>query len=142
MADQRLLNILNRSIAREIQVSIQYMWQHVMAVGMKSPAIREIFEETAIDEMKHAEAFAERLDLLGGVPTTTPDPIKVGGTLREMIEFDLQAEVEAIELYKQAIQIAIDAKDPVTRLMYEEILETEEEHWKTFQDLLVKEESK
>lgn len=142
MADQRLLDILNRSIAREIQVSIQYMWQHVMAVGMKSPAIREIFEETAIDEMKHAEAFAERLDLLGGVPTTTPDPIKVGGTLREMIEFDLQAEVEAIELYKQAIQIAIDAKDPVTRLMYEEILETEEEHWKTFQDLLVKEESK
>lgn len=142
MADQRLLDILNRSIAREIQVSIQYMWQHVMAVGMKSPAIREIFEETAIDEMKHAEAFAERLDLLGGVPTTTPDPIKVGGTLREMIEFDLQAEVEAIELYKEAIRIAIDAKDPVTRLMYEEILETEEEHWKTFQDLLVKEESK
>lgn len=142
MADQRLLDILNRSIAREIQVSIQYMWQHVMAVGMKSPAIREIFEETAIDEMKHAEAFAERLDLLGGVPTTTPDPIKVGGTLREMIQFDLQAEVEAIELYKEAIRIAIDAKDPVTRLMYEEILETEEEHWKTFQDLLVKEESK
>jgi bacterioferritin len=142
MADQRLLGILNRSIAREIQVSIQYMWQHVMAVGMKSPAIREIFEETAIDEMKHAEAFAERLDLLGGVPTTTPDPIKVGGTLREMIEFDLQAEVEAVELYKEAIQIAIDAKDPVTRLMYEEILEAEEEHWKTFQDLLVKEETK
>lgn len=142
MADQRLLDILNRSIAREIQVSIQYMWQHVMAVGMKSPAIREIFEETAIVEMKHAEAFAERLDLLGGVPTTTPDPIKVGGTLREMIQFDLQAEVEAVEMYKQAIQIAIDAKDPVTRLMYEEILEAEEEHRKTFQDLLVKEESK
>ena len=142
MADQRLLDILNASIARELQVSVQYMWQHVMAVGMKSPAIREIFKEIAIEEMKHAEAFAERLDLLGGVPTTSPDPIKVGGTLEEMVEFDMQAEVEAVEMYKEAIQIAIEVKDPVTRLMYEEILETEEEHWKTFKDLLEKEESK
>lgn len=136
MADQRLLDILNKSIAREIQVSAQYMWQHVMAVGIHSPAVRDIFKKTAIEEMKHAEAFAERIDLLGGVPTTKPDPIKVGGDLKKMIQDDVVAEQEAVDLYREAIRLAIEVDDPVTRLMYEEILESEEEHLKLFSDLL------
>jgi bacterioferritin len=136
VADQRLLDILNRSIARELQVSTQYMWQHVMAVGLESPAIREIFKKVAIEEMKHAETFAERLDFLGGVPTTKPAPIMVGGDLRKMIQDDLDAEKEAVEMYREAISIATEVNDPVTRLMYEEILENEEEHLKTFDDLL------
>ena len=136
MADQRLLDILNRSIARELQVSIQYMWQHVMAVGMESPAVKEIFKSLAIEEMKHAEAFAERLDYLGGVPTTQPDHILLGGDLRKMIQDDLRAEQEAIDLYREAVRIAAEANDPVTRLMYEQVLEAEEKHHKTFSDLL------
>lgn len=136
MADQRLLDILNKSIARELQVSIQYMWHHVMAVGLESPAVRDIFRETAIEEMKHAETFAERLDLLGGVPTTQPSPIVVGGDLKKMIQDDIRAEQEAVDMYREAIRIAIEVNDPVTRLMYEEILESEEDHRKTFSDLL------
>ncbi len=136
MADQRLLDILNRSIARELQVSTQYMWHHVMAVGLESPAVRDLFKDIAIQEMKHAERFAERLDLLGGVPTTQPAPIMVGGNIKKMIEDDLRAEEEAVDMYREAIKIAIDANDPVSRLMYEEILESEEDHLKTFSDLL------
>jgi bacterioferritin len=138
MADQKLLDILNRSIARELQVSIQYMWHHVQAVGLESPAVREIFRDIAIVEMKHAEKFAERLDMLGGVPTIKPDPIMQGGSLTKMIQDDLQAEQEAVDMYREAIQLAIAANDPVTRLMYEEILEAEEDHRKTFGDLLKK----
>lgn len=136
MADQRLLDILNRSIARELQVSTQYMWHHVMAVGLESPAVRDLFRDIAIQEMKHAEKFAERLDLLGGVPTTQPSPIMVGGDIRKMIQDDVVAEEEAVEMYREAIKIATEVDDPVTRLMYEEILESEEDHLKTFSDLL------
>ncbi len=136
VADQRLLDILNRSIARELQVSIQYMWHHVQAVGLESPPVKDIFKEIAIVEMKHAEQFAERLDFLGGVPTTQPAPIMQGGTLKKMIEDDLKAEQEAVDMYHDAIRIATEANDPVTRLMYEEILEAEEDHLKTFRDLL------
>ena len=136
MADQRLLDILNKSIARELQVSIQYMWHHVMAVGLESPAVKDIFKEVSIEEMKHAETFAERLDLLGGVPTTQPSPILVGGDMKKMIQDDIKAEQEAVDMYREAIRIAIEVNDPVTRLMYEEILETEEDHLKTFSDLL------
>jgi bacterioferritin len=136
MADQRVLDVLNRSIARELQVSIQYMWHHVMAVGLASPAIKEIFKEVAIEEMKHAEAFAERLDQLGGVPTTVPSPIMVGGDLKKMIADDRKAEVEAVEMYREAVRLCAEVGDPVTRLLYEEILGSEEDHFKTFSDML------
>ena len=138
MADPKLLDILNKSIARELQVSIQYMWHHVQAVGLESPAVRDIFKQLAIEEMKHAEAFAERLDLLGGVPTTKPEPIMQGGSLTKMIQDDLKAEQEAVDMYREAIRLAIAANDPVTRLMYEETLAAEESHRKTFSDLLEK----
>lgn len=135
MADE-LLELLNKAIAREIGVSVQYMWQHVMAIGMKSPEIKDIFEDIAIDEMKHAEKIAERLFYLGGIPTTKPTPIKVGGSLKEMIEADLEAENEAIEMYKEIIDIASEKEDSTTRLLFEEILTAEEEHKYTFSILL------
>lgn len=138
MADQRLLDILNESIARELQVITQYMWHHVMAVGPESAEISEIFKKTAIDEMKHAEKFAERLDYLGGVPTTKPKPIKVGGTLTKMLQDDKAAEQDAIELYKQAIKLCQELEDSTTRLLYEEVLTDEEDHDNTFGTLLGK----
>ncbi len=135
MADE-LLGLLNNAIAREIGVSVQYMWQHVMALGMKSPEIKDIFEDIAIDEMKHAEKIAERLFYLGGTPTTKPTPIKVGGSLKEMIEANLKAENEAIEMYTKIIGLASEKGDSTTRLLFEEILTAEEEHKHTFTILL------
>jgi bacterioferritin len=135
MADE-LLELLNKAIAREIGVSVQYMWQHVMALGMKSPEIKDVFEDIAIEEMKHAEKIAERLFYLGGIPTTKPTPIKVGDSLKEMIENDLRAENEAIGLYKEIIDKASEKEDSTTRLLFEEILTAEEEHKHTFTILL------
>ena len=135
MADE-MLELLNKAIAREIGVSIQYMWQHVMALGMKSPEIKDVFEDIAIEEMKHAEKIAERLFYLGGIPTTKPTPINVGDSLKEMIENDLQAEDEAIEMYKEIINVASEKEDSTTRLLFEEILTAEEEHKHTFTILL------
>ncbi|MCZ7393259.1 MAG: ferritin-like domain-containing protein [Candidatus Methanoperedens sp.] len=135
MADE-LLDLLNKAIARELGVSIQYMWHHVMAMGMESPEIKDVFKEIAIVEMKHAEDIAERLFYLGGTPTTKPTPIKVGGSLKEMIEANLQAEIEAVAMYKEIIDKASEKEDTTTRLLFEEILTAEEEHKHTFSILL------
>lgn len=135
MADE-YLELLNKAIARELGVSVQYMWHHVMAMGMESPEIKDIFKDIAIVEMKHAEDIAERLFYLGGTPTTKPTPIHVGGSLKEMIEADLQAENEAIELYTKIIEMASEREDTTTRLLFEEILTAEEEHKHTFTILL------
>ena len=106
MPSDELIELLQRTVAREMQVVIQYMWQHVRATGMKSPAVADELKKVAIEEMKHAETAAERLDYFGVEATTTPTPITVGTTLREMIELDKAAEEEAIALYKLAIKKA------------------------------------
>jgi bacterioferritin len=136
-ASQKLLELLNKGIARELQVSIQYMWQHVQVTGMDGVVVEDVFRKIAIAEMKHAERLAERLDYLNGVPTTKPDPIFVGGSLIEMLKQDEQNEEEAITLYKQAIQVASEEGDYTTRRLLEEILAEEEEHINTFGKLLV-----
>ena len=64
MASKKLLEMLNKAIAMELQVSIQYMWQHVLATGVDSVAVADVFKDFAITEMKHAEAIAERMRVL------------------------------------------------------------------------------
>jgi bacterioferritin len=41
MASKELLELLNRGIAREIQVSVQYMWQHVQWAGVAHYTIKD-----------------------------------------------------------------------------------------------------
>ncbi len=135
-ASKELLDLLNKAIARELQVVVQYMWQHVLWSGVKGFAVKGELESIAIAEMKHAEAIAERLAYLGGIPTTKPDPIFVGETLKEMIERDKKDEEGAIQLYKQIIDVARKEGDETTEFLFKEILSDEEEHHDTFTSLL------
>jgi len=137
-ASVKLTDMMQQAIAREIQVSVQYMWQHVMAKGLESAEIADVFEEVAIAEMKHAEKIAERIFYFDITPTTKPDPIKVGGTLKEMLKYDAKAEEEAIDLYKKIIKQASTEGDSTTRLLFEQILADEEGHHDTFTTLLGK----
>ena len=137
-ASSTLTDMMQQAIAREIQVSVQYMWQHIMAKGLESAEIADVFEEVAISEMKHAEKISERIFYFDITPTTKPDPIKVGGTLKEMLEHDAKAEEEAIDLYKKIIKQAASEGDTTTRLLFEQILADEEGHHDTFTTLLGK----
>lgn len=136
MASTKLLEMLNDAIAREIQVSIQYMWQHVQWSGVKGFAVQEELKKIAVTEMKHAEAIAERLFYLGGIPTTKPAEISVGKTLKEMIQRDIKDEENAISLYKEIIAQARTEKDETTAFLFEGILKDEEEHHDTFTTLM------
>jgi len=136
MASKKLMDMLNGAIAREIQVSIQYMWQHVQWIGVKGYATRDAFESIAKQEMKHAESIAERLFYLGEIPTTKPDPINVGKSLREMVAQDVKDEKKAIDMYKEIIAMAQKEGDVTTAFLFMEILKDEEDHHDTFTTLL------
>ncbi|MGQ9466014.1 MAG: ferritin-like domain-containing protein [bacterium] len=136
MASKELLDLMNQSIARELQVSIQYMWQHVQWKGVKGFAVKDELKKISITEMKHAEAIAERLNYLGGKPTTKPERINVGETLKEMLEQDKKDEEGAISLYKKVIELARKEGDETTRKLFRGILADEEEHHDTFTGLL------
>jgi bacterioferritin len=132
----KLKEMLNDAIAREMAVSIQYMWQHVQVMGVKAVAVQDQFKKTAITEMKHAEKIAERLWYLEGTPTTKPTPINVGKSLKEFLELDTKAEEEAILLYKKIIDQAQKEVDVTTAFIFKEILEDEEEHHDLFTTML------
>ncbi len=104
--------------------------------GVKGFAVKGEFKKIAIAEMKHAEEIAERLVYLGGTPTTKPEPIRVGNTLKEMIQIDKKDEEGAIAMYRKIIDVARKEGDEVTEKMFREILADEEEHHDTFTGLL------
>jgi bacterioferritin len=127
-ASKALLAALNDALSEELASTIQYMWQHVRARGLESAAIAGLFKEISMVEMDHAYRVAERIDLLGGVPTTAVGPIKMGGDLRRMLEDDLKAENEVVEAYRSLVKLVRKEGDPVTLRLVEDILGETEEH--------------
>lgn len=135
-ASKQLLEMLNEAVSRELQVSVQYLWQHVQWMGVKGFAVKDELKKIAITEMKHAEKIAERLVYLGGKPTTKPAPIEVGDTLKEMLQRDRKDEEGAIALYRKIIETARKEGDEVTEKLFRDILVDEEGHHDTFTSLL------
>lgn len=133
---EELLDMLNDAIARELQVSIQYMWQHVLWSGPQGYAVKNAFRSIGVTEMKHAEAIAERLNYFSKVPTTKPTPIFVGSTLKEMLEQDKTDEEGAMDLYRRIVARAGEEGDVVTQDLFKGILAEEESHHDTFVSLL------
>lgn len=132
MASKELLAKLNEALAREMQVSIQYMWQHILVKGVHAQAVSPVFRQLALNEMLHGEMIAERIDYLGGQPTTEPAPITIGKNLKEMLELDQKAEEEAIKMYREIIKLAEKEEDYTTKKLFEQILADEENHHNTF----------
>jgi len=144
------INLLNKAVAREIQVSAQYMLQHTKMEKILRKVIKEnylldsttydefggILKDLAIQEMKHLALIMERIYILGGEATTKPDPILIGNSIKEFTELGVKAEEEALELYRKIIQTAKDIGDRKTWKLFSSIYDDEEEHLLKFQDYL------
>jgi bacterioferritin len=78
----------------------------------------------------------ERVVVLGGEPTTQPDPVTIGKTAREMLEQDREVERGAIILYRQIIGVAETEGDDLTKRLFQRILAEEEAHFRAFSSLL------
>ncbi len=142
--------LLNRAVAREMEVSAQYMLQHTKMEKLKRKVIKEnyllesttydefgkLLKDFAIEEMKHLAQILERIYLLGGEATTKPDKVVIGNSMREFAELDYKAEEEALELYRQLIEAAKNIGDRETWVLFTKIYSDEEVHLLKFQDYL------
>ncbi len=137
-ASKKLLNAMNEALSEELASIIQYLYHHIQARGMDSAAISEVFKELSMVEMQHAYKIAERIDLLGGTPTTSINAIRQGGSLKKMLEDNLRAEHEAVEMYRRMVALAEKENDPVTRRLVEDILGDTEGHANKLENLLEK----
>ena len=82
-----------------------------------------------IGKKQHADKIIERIIFLDGFPNMqTFDALHIGQTVKQVVERDLQAEMEARALYEEAATHCHSVKDYVTRDLFEELMHDEEEH--------------
>ncbi len=137
MNKERIIDILNKAIEREMGAVYQYMGQHYRFPKDTHPITREIMERIAVEEMKHIEKFAKRVVELGGKESVASSPVHWEVDPKSMLEKDIELEDEAIEMYKKHIKICEEEGDSKTKAIYENILEDEIRHKKVF-DMLKK----
>jgi len=140
---EKILRLLNESLATEWVCALRYKRHYYMASGIKASVAADEFLEHATQELEHADKLAERIVQLGGEPDLNPDNLSknshaqyvAGSNLKEMVLEDLIAERIAIDSYREIIQY-IGESDPTTRRIFEDILAQEEEHADDMADLL------
>ena len=130
MGDKQVaIDWLNKGRARELTAVLTYMAQHYELEDTEIGKLADTVKEVAIQEMKHAEDFAERILYLGGEPTSQPDAgIKKGMSIPEMLKADVALERQAVAMYNQAARACEDAGDHVTAELFIRILAEEEDH--------------
>ncbi len=131
----RVLKVLNDSLATELVCVMRYKAHHYGAKGLNSESVAAEFLEHANEEQEHADRLADRIDQLGGDPDLNPDTFmgrshteyNTPDDLIEMIKEDLVAERVVIQAYTEVIAW-LGHNDPTSRRLFEDILAKEEEH--------------
>lgn len=130
---QKIIQVLNRARSMELQAIHQYMNQHYSLDDMDYGELAAKMKLIAIDEMRHAEAFAERVKELGGEPSTElAGEIEKGQDIKTIYSFDTEEEDNAIDAYNQFLLVCRDNGDSISVKLFEEIINDEQEHLNYF----------
>ena len=127
--DPRIIDLLNEVLTGELTAINQYflhsrMFRHW---GLRRLADHEHGE--SIDEMKHADKLIERILFLEGLPNLQDlGKLLIGENVQECLKCDLQLEMSAHPALREAIAYCESCADYISRELFEEILESEEEH--------------
>ncbi|MGD2129666.1 MAG: bacterioferritin [Lysobacterales bacterium] len=127
--EPKVIEFLNQALRNELTAINQYFLHSRI---FKDWGLKELAEheyEESIDEMKHADALVERILFLEGLPNMQDiGKLRIGEHTKEMLECDLALEMDAIPDLREAIEYCESVSDYVSRELFEDILESEEEH--------------
>ncbi|MFP7723098.1 bacterioferritin [Lysobacter sp. A3-1-A15] len=127
--DAKVIEFLNKALYNELTAINQYFLHAKMLKnwGLKDLADHEYHE--SIDEMKHADQLSERILFLDGLPNFQAlGKLRIGENPREVLDADLALELEALPVLRDAIKHCESVSDFVSRKLFADILESEEEH--------------
>ena len=132
--DPKVIEFLNESLKNELTAVNQY-WLHYRLLDNKGVKKLAQFERSeSIDEMKHADKLADRILFLDGLPNFQMlGRLRVGESVEEILHADHELEVEAVTQLKGAIAHCETVRDYVSRDLFSEILDNEEEHIDTLE---------
>ncbi len=131
-----VITVLNKARAMELQAIHQYMNQHYGLDDMDYGELAANMKLIAIDEMRHAEEFAERIKELGGEPTTEKaGKVKAGQKVEAVFPFDANLEDHTIDTYNQFLLTCQENGDNVSAKIFEAILDEEQAHYNYFDNV-------
>jgi len=133
---QKVIEVLNKARAMELHAIHQYMNQHYNLDDMDYGELAAKIKLIAIDEMRHAEMFAERVKELGGEPVAGHDEtVAKGQKVEGIFPFDAALEDNTIDVYNQFLLVCRDNGDSVSMKIFEDIIEEEQIHFNYFDNV-------
>ena len=134
--NKKVVDLLNEARSRELTAITQYMAQHYDLEDQDYGKLAKVMKDIGIQEMKHAEALAERILFLKGTPTSKPDAVaKKGEDIPAMLATDMALETQAIKMYNEAALVCAQEKDQISKQLFEKLLGEEEEHLNQFENI-------
>jgi len=133
---KNVITVLNKARSMELQAIHQYMNQHYNLDDMDYGELAGKVKLIAIDEMRHAEMFAERIKELDGEPTAElAGSVQKGQAVEEIFPFDAKTEDDAIDAYNQFLLICRENGDSTSMKLFETIIDEEQLHFNYFDDV-------
>ena len=127
--DKRVLGLLNEALKNELTAVNQYWLHYRLLDNLGVKKLAEFERHESIDEMKHADALAERILFLDGLPNFQAlGRLRIGEKVEEILRADLELELEAVEQLKGAIAHCEKIRDFTSRELFAKILTNEEDH--------------
>src|SRR4051812_32661511 len=127
--DRKVIEHLNTVLANELTSINQYFLHARMFRNWGLEKLGHHEYEESVDEMKHADRLIERILFLEGLPNLQQlNKLLIGENVKEALECDLKVEMGALPMLKDAVAYCESIADYVSRELFEDILESEEEH--------------
>jgi bacterioferritin len=140
--DEQVLDLLAEARNDEFETVINYQTDAIALSGVAAEEVSESLSADVQEELGHAEEIGERISQLGGQPEGSFDmemsqealqPPEDSTDTLEVIDGVIAAEEGAVETYRELIDVAEEADDPVTEDLATELLADEEEHLAEFE---------
>ncbi|MCD2203462.1 ferritin-like domain-containing protein [Halobacterium sp. KA-6] len=137
MSSEEVTRLLRKAYGDEIETVMNYMTNSIVLDGVRAEEIKESLQVDIQEELSHAEQLGERLKQLDEQPPASAEfeahqhslqPPQDTTDVLSVIDGVLDAEEDAIDTYRDLINAAEDADDPVTEDLAVTILADEEAH--------------
>lgn len=127
--DKKVIQLLNKALYNELTAINQYFMHAKILEDMGFAKLAAKEREESIDEMKHADILMERILFLEGLPNLQDlGKLRIGETVEEMLRCDLAMELDALPDLRDGVEYCESVRDYVSRDLFQEILDSEEEH--------------